>query len=274
MKRQTLYHHRPGARSGEATTVVYAPRPWAGSPRNSTARFNALADLTGFVIVTTQLVGTGKVLIDRATRRSLRRGAIDDLVAEEAIYAQGVTKDYPVRIGMGDSARATWIARMQTSEHPPFSHVLVRDGINTYAPEGLLQGATRLLRRAGSRGETGPGAVPADPQTKAERLYVMACGAAEIINHGPLMCSTTGMEAMFELARQADTPVHSVVLGHGVSGSAVAVQSLNVALARERSHASDNPAEFLSTYESTWGHGNLMDPDGAAVHLGQTALLV
>ena len=266
-----VYTIHPGGVAGRAAEgVVYAPYSWGGNDNNSHNRYAAIAKESGFDVINRHVPGTGKVFVDSATRRSLRRGDIAELAAEEAAEASTYLNDYNVRIGMGDSGRGVWVAKM--SLHKVFSHVLIRDGFNAHAPENVRQGTLRVLLHAGSRGETGPSTVPDDPQTLVEKAYSGACSLSEMKNHARLMCGLASVQAMNDMVAEPDLPVHNVILQYGIGGSLEQMQRWNKSFAAMR-EAMPGSAPFLGTYEPGWGHANLLEPIDAARHIRKTAEL-
>ncbi len=270
MESRAFTFHPGGTARRMANGVVYAPYSWGGNDNNSHNRYAALAQESGFDVINRHVPGTGAVIIDRATRRDLRRGDIAELAAQEAANVEKYLNDYEVRVAMGDSGRGLWVATM--SLHKIFSHVLIRDGFNAHAPESVLQGTLRVLLRAGSWGEAGPQLVPNDPQTLTERAYSAACSLSEMKHHARLMCGTASTQAMVEMVAQPELPVHNVSLGHGIGGRPEQMRRWNETFVAIRA-GMPGSAPFLGTDESRWGHANLLEPTGAAQHIRQTVEL-
>jgi len=271
--------HRPNGNVSRrrSETVINAPYTWAGNEYNSDARYDAIAQHTGCIVLASHAAGTGKVYIDSATRRSLRPGRLHELAAEEAAFFERATQGrFSTRIGLGDSGRATWVAAMQLSQpngHRPFTHVLTRDGVNLEAPQATWRAVQRVIKGSNSRGETRhPATAPKQEIGKLAMAYTGLCAASEIIVNRRLLASDASRKVHLDLAQQIETPYMNVMLGHGLSGSAAKAQQFNYQLARERLQASDGgvlPATLLPVYEAAWGHNNLMDPDLLAGHIKQ-----
>src|ERR1700683_3132653 len=97
--------------STQTETIVYAPYAWAANGSNTAGRYKTIAERTGFDIAVGHAPGTGRVIIDKATRRSLRLFNLGDFIDMADSHAEAVTEaigGYAVRIGLGDSARGAW----------------------------------------------------------------------------------------------------------------------------------------------------------------------
>lgn len=274
------FERYPGQPFGrQSDTVVYAPYTWAGNYSNS-QRLAVIAQKTGFDILAAHAPGTGKVIIDGATRKSLRPGKLHELAEEYAVALQLHLGDYQTRIGWGDSGRGVWIASLAASrEARPLTHAQIRDGFTLLPPESAIAGAIRLLRVAKGRGETGPSTDPKYGQSWPDRIYTRAYGVAEMISYADLLCHGTDSEAsMRSLASVPDVALHNVTIGHGSIGGPIEdVLNLSEQLRTTRKKAAALAggwaADYLHTHEPTWGHGNLPDVDGAVGHLLLTAAL-
>lgn len=274
--------HRASTRGGQrAGTVVYAPYPWAANESNAYHRYEAIAERSGFDVVVGHVPGTGRVIIDRATRRSLRPANFGDFIELTTSHAEAVAKavgSYAVRIGLGDSARGVWISTMQLSEARPFTHVLIRDGINLTG-QRLLRGLSRGIHSGSSLGDTTIDVLVRPPQSAAQNLRNGACALSEAWSWRRVLGSAMGMEAAERLAGNVSIPFHSIALGYGIGGSAEQAVAFNTKLKGirqtgvEQSEGLSTITPFLDTFEPTWGHGNLCDPDGAVTHLRLTAAL-
>jgi hypothetical protein len=283
---QVKYEYYPAPGPSSPDTAIGIPHGWGGNESNTEARFEDLAKRTGADIHAFRAPGTGRVIIDRATRRSLRSTpGVEELAREQAAdFAEKVAGDYGQVLGLGDSGRAHWVARMQLSGRltgkRPFTRVLTRDGANLHAPESVWQGAQRLLRNAGVRGpKTGEPTAPQQEASFGERLHTAACSVTEMAVYGRLMCGTEETTlALLDLARDSATPFMNVMVGQGISGSVDQAMAFNSRLFARRTEANKAYGELMGAYrmplhgvttvmELDWGHGNLLDPAGLVKHI-------
>jgi hypothetical protein len=272
-------HRSPKVAAGltDAKGAVFAPFSFAGNEANSAARYDEIARLTGMDVWTAHSSGTGKIYIDRATRRSLRPGKLRDITDDYAQEVGTMLAGYAVRLGMGDSGRGVWIATMQQASAKPFSHVLIRDGVNLYAPEPVTTGARRLFEHGGDMGDVRQLAQIETPYTLQTASHTFLCGISEAITHRKLMCGLDSVQAVLNVANDPSIPFHNVGLEYGIGGSPQAVRSYNQVLETTRelaSLANLGAAPLLASYEKGWGHGALMDPAAAAGHVEQTVTLL
>src|SRR4051812_26605011 len=94
------YYSAPGPSSPDKAIGI--PHQWGGNKSNTEARFEDLAERTGADIHAFRAPGTGRVIIDRATRRSLRSTpGVQLLAAEQAAdFAERITGDYGQVLGL------------------------------------------------------------------------------------------------------------------------------------------------------------------------------
>jgi len=270
------------APGGRADTLAVAFFPWGGNDSNSADRYREVAKqsaatgLAGVDVATLSAPGTGKVFIDRASRRYLKPGRFqytNDLFASSLAH---YTQYYRYVIGWGDSARAIDVVGMALAERSPFDAVLLRDGINLHAPESAWNGLKRAYTQGGRRLENDFDPAPIQEQTRSQKLYSKACALSEAITHAGLLASRHGVQLAYDLARQPDIPAHIVTLEHGICGDEAGSVRFGDRLLEMRQDVVDRCAPherteaILVSHMPGWAHGNLMDPMGAVEHLWST----
>jgi hypothetical protein len=255
-----------------ANTVVYFPYPWAGNAGNTQDRLQRIADALGWDIVAGHAPGTGTLRTPQHVRTVLHTddyGLLSDLSishandVRSAILKKG--HHYERCIGWGDSGRS-WLIAMMALHTDLFTDVLTRDGaiLNRL---NVMRGALLLLRNGGKRFDD-----PSTPSSEivvlnrgvSRRAYEVAVAATEMGTYRDIMCTTDiTAQALRDLAAKSSIPFCNVLLGNGISGSAVEVQAFNAELATLRGQR----AHFMGVYEPRLGHGNLQDWRIALRHL-------
>jgi hypothetical protein len=206
--------------SGETELAIFFPYPWGGDRHNNQDILKGVALLTGGLVIGAQTPGTGRLHIDRATRRRLRPGRLADLASD---YAGEVNEfldknGQTIRLLAAQSGRVALGARMQLSEHRPFTHVLLRDGVNLCAPETLKKGYQRLV----SQPPQGEHRHYEDRRKtfrhKMQDRRSAAHRAVEVLTQGKLLCSAESRLAVTALARDITTPLYHLTFEHGITG--------------------------------------------------------
>ena len=291
--KQIQYHL--ANRGKESDTMVFAPYPFAGNDGNTGARYDELANRSGYDLLAAHTPGTGSLNVVRGIVQPLPKQQ-EELAAWALRQAEVLRQNdefiaRPNRVGLGDSGRAMGVMLMAIMAHkggilgadggPLFTHVLTRDGVNFRAPEPARHGARRLLQQAAIYDEGRSDRVTVEQrQSRLSQVYTLGCAVTEMLSYRRAMCkSLTPIAASVALAECPSIPFHQVGLGRGISGTPTQMEVFHKALnhardeAWQKAEAGELIAPVLTTFEPTWGHGDLMDPQAAANHLQQTLAL-
>lgn len=283
MAKKEAFHYYSARPGTTAEHVVFSPFPYAGNRYNSDERLQALAEHSGFDIVTAHAAGTGKVFVDRATRKTIR-GHLKTLVQRqgEALYEDSRYQAYPGhRIGQGVSGRSLWIAEMaywmyNEGVDDLFTHVQTCDGINFAAPENRFTGLRRVQRKGAERSQDIPAVF--DPKKNiVKNIHARLCGISEARAYAYTMCRTEDSRfAPISMAGAARLPYHSILLEDGIGGGSIAqMEAFGQELERLRGAFGqyvDEPAP-LKAEILPYKHGDLMDPGLGAMLLERTVQL-
>ena len=219
MRTMTLRVDKYQVRPGEPELSVLFLYPWGGDRHNNRQLLREISLLTGSLAIGAQTPGTGRVYINRATRRGLRPGRLHEIAADYAGEVREVldAEGQPKRLLAAQSGRVALGARMQLSPHHPFTHVLLRDGVNLCAPESVIDGFRRLTSQPG---EGEHGTYPERPSLlhKAQDVRSLVHGRVEVLTQGRMLCSTESRLAVEALARDRTTPLYHLTLEHGITG--------------------------------------------------------
>lgn len=255
---------------GEGELLVYAPYAWAGNLHNSSQRYQAIANLCGFTLLAASAPGTGRVIIDGPTRRSLRSNTLHDVAKRHANdFANTFQDDQRPRIVMGDSGRAPLAAWMGVMAPPnTVDAVLTRDGVNLLDSNmSWLRGATHLLKHAS---DTTEDVYIQRPHNPFRLAHTVLCAVSEMYYYGPLMCGDDSTAALRALATKAPSITFaSVMFENGLSGPGLKARLFNEQLREDRMQM-ENAAPFVGIYEPG-AHGDLMSIPRTARHLGEVA---
>jgi hypothetical protein len=203
----------------ENDTAIVLPYTWGGDEHNNREMIRDLALLTGSLVIGMQTPGTGTFFVSPKTRAGLQPGKLRGLAEEFAgeVHEHLEKRGRPRRLLVAQSGRVALGARMQTSSYRPFTHVLLRDGVNLCAPETIKQGYYRLTRQ-----DTQPEYAAYKPQrTRKHKIQDrLAAGhqLVEVATQGKLLCSTESIEAVQDLARDPTTPLYHLTFTRGICG--------------------------------------------------------
>jgi hypothetical protein len=245
-------------RKGDTELAIFFPYPWGGERHNNEQLLKEISLLTGGLVLGAQTPGTGRMYIDRATRKRLRPGPFAELAADYAgeVHEFLEASGQPVRLLAAQSGRVALGARMQLSEHRPFTHALLRDGVNLLAPERVRDGVRRLQAQP-SEGEHGTMAEEHKSTThKLRDTRARWHGRAEILNHAELMCSTESRAAVETLARDIMTPLYHITFANGITGTPGQQGRFNTLLVAMRAARGQG---FMAPMEAATVPGNHAD---------------
>ncbi|HEX7963880.1 MAG TPA: hypothetical protein VF466_04810 [Candidatus Saccharimonadales bacterium] len=206
-------------RPGEPELSVLFLYPWGGDRHNNRQLLREISLLTGGLAIGAQTPGTGRIYIDRATRRSLRPGHLHEMADDYAgeVHEMLTAEGQPQRLLAAQSGRVALGARMQLSPHHPFTHVLLRDGVNLCAPESVIDGFRRLTSQPGE-GEYGTYTERRNLLHKARDVRSLVHGRVEVLTQGRMLCSTESRLAVEALARDRTTPLYHLTFARGITG--------------------------------------------------------
>jgi hypothetical protein len=246
------------------TTFLY---PWGGERHNNKEILSEVVALTGGVALGLQTPGTGRVFVSHSTLKRLRPGKLGGLAEDYA----GDVKEYLDGLGIrtrvlaAQSGRVALGARMQLSSHRPFTHVLLRDGVNLRAPEKIGEGYQQLTHQR-------PAQFPTHDEPKSVWHKILdgraqVRGLIEVFNQAQLLCSTESMDAVRGLAIDPTTPVLHITFEDGICGSPQQQQDFNSALLAIRAEHSDQSSAPLRAHMYPGAHGDLQNTFLLAEHI-------
>jgi hypothetical protein len=254
----------------ETDLAIFFPYPWGGERHNNEQLLKEISLLTGALVIGAQTPGTGRIYIDRATRRGLKPAGVEALAADYAgeVNAYLESEGRPRRLLAAQSGRVLLGALMQLSEHRPFTEVVLRDGTNLCAPETVRHGIERLLSQPGEGEHTPYGLGPKNTMHKLRDVRARWHGRVEMLTQARLQCSTKGAQAVTALARDATTPLYHVTFEHGICGTPEQQAEFNKLLTASRLAwlTREDAADTLGAYTSIavevakGNHADLQNP--------------
>jgi len=268
----------------EPDLAIFFPYTWGGDYHNNRKIQEDLSLLTGALVIGAQTPGTGKLYVNRGLRRKLKPGRLQELGDEYAaeVHTFLETLGRPRRLLVGQSGRVALSASMQLSKFRPFTHVLLRDGVNLRAPERVRDGYHRL-RNQPSRGQRGIStAVPDSPAEEHKTVghkmldkLARVHGLVEVATQGRLLCSEEPSALVTQLARDAHTPFCHVTFNNGITGSVAQQTLFNTELEQVRRLAR-GPNQIgapLLTLQEPGNHADLQHVGLLATHVNITLAL-
>lgn len=264
---------------GESNLVIFLPYAWGGDYHNNWRLQEDLAMRTGALIIGAQTPGTGKLHVNRGMRRRLRPGQLQDLAndyAEEVnMYLNALGR--PRRLLVGQSGRVALAAHMQLSPSRPFTRVLLRDGVNLNAPQGILEGY-RHLRSQPSKGEHSSDSPAPEHKTRAHKALdklAFLHGLVEVATQGPLLCSEEPTNAVTRLAKDKTTPVYHVTFENGITGAPELQQEFNASLmsVRDLAGGRDHVGQPFVAEMVAGNHADLLNVGLLHRHIQKTLTL-
>ncbi|HSX34564.1 MAG TPA: hypothetical protein VLF62_02885 [Candidatus Saccharimonadales bacterium] len=263
-------------RNAEPDLAIFLPYTWGGDYHNNRQLQEDLSLITGALVIGAQTPGTGTLFVGRKTRKKLQPYRFADMAAEYAAEVNEylAAEGRPRRLLVAQSGRVALGAHMQLSESRPFSHVLLRDGVNLMGQLTVMQGYHHLKAQPG-RGER-QGVYQGEHKNTAHKLQdklAMLHGYVEIITQGQTLCSDESLAAVTKLARDVTTPLHHVTFANGITGPRDKQQEFNTALGDIR-HTSlppgdGMPAQLLAHME-TGNHADLLHVGLLSTHIDRT----
>jgi hypothetical protein len=260
----------------ESDLAIFLPYTWGGDYHNNRQLQEDLSLITGALVIGAQTPGTGTLFVGRKTRKKLQPYRFANLAAEYAAevseYLQAEGR--PRRLLVAQSGRVALGAHMQLSPSRPFSHVLLRDGVNLMGQLTVVQGYRHLKAQPG-KGER-RGTYEGEHKNPAHKVLdklAMLHGYVEILTQGQTLCSDEPATAVTKLARDATTPMHHVTFANGITGPRDKQQEFNTALGNIR-HTSlplgdGVPAQLLAQME-TGNHADLLHVGLLSTHIDRT----
>jgi hypothetical protein len=260
-------------------TAVFVPYSWGGETHNNEALLRDVALRTGALLIGAQTPGTGRMYIDRATRKALRPG--DPFAAMAEDYAYQVTElldgiGMPTRVLAANSGRVALGARMQTTDAQPFTHALLRDGVILHPPANL-PAALKLMGSQPAEGELKAGRLEEGPKTpehvrrdKTARRH----GIVEAIAQRHIVTSTEPIEAVEHLARSSgSTPVLHLTFARGIAGTEEEQHRFARHLEEIRADTPGGLVTRLVAEVVPGNHADLLNPALFAEHIERTVAL-
>lgn len=206
----------------ETNTVIFFPYTWGGEQHNNRQLLTELALLTGALVIGAQTPGTGRLVVGPRTRTRLQQGwRFTALATEYAEEVDALLRHHgqPHRLLAAQSGRVALGARMQASEFRPFTHVLLRDGVNLCAPESP-RSALERLRAQPSGGEHGHYPERKNIMHRLRDFRARWHGRVEALNHLELMCSEESRYAVEALVREDRfSPITHITYERGITGT-------------------------------------------------------
>jgi hypothetical protein len=254
----------------ENDVAIVLPYTWGGDEHNNRDLIGDVALLTGSLVIGVQTPGTGTFYVNHRTRKGLQPGNLAGLAEDFAgeVHNHLEKHGLPRRLLVAQSGRVALGARMQTSAHRPFTHVLLRDGVNLMAPESVREGYYRLTHQ-----DPTPEYATYNPRRtllhKMQDKIAAGHQMVEVLTQGKLLCSTESMEAVQDLARDTTTPLYHLTFTRGICGSvedqgrfSLSLAALRVVHGQTEAGAADKEGFVAPLTTAVWpaNHTDLLNP--------------
>lgn len=265
----------------ETDISVFFPYPWGGNERTHRQLLKELSLLTGALVIGAHAPGTGNIFSSTRLRRRLQSerslgGICDDYAAEVDSILESTGRS--VRLLVAQSGQANLGARMQTGRAKPFTHVLLRDGVNLSSSLTPRAYKKRLLQQPPNSEQTNyddPGRTR-NPLRIASNYVRMR---AELSAYARTSASDSGRLAALELARDTLLPFTNVTFIGGITDSPEQQHDFanSLAIARHAAHTaqSTNIVAPLNTLIEPGNQADLQNPillhDHVGIALGTVA---